>query len=90
MDHTLADISLIDEVHRVPTGRAWLTLAVDVATRCVAGMHVAMHRPNAATVALLLESLTRWRYTARFTLVKVPIKTRCLRARDSAAAPNRA
>lgn len=54
VDHTLADIILVDEVHRVPIGRPWLTLAVDVATRCVVGLYVAMDRPNAATVALLL------------------------------------
>lgn len=30
IDHTLVDIQLVDEVHRVPIGRPWLTLAIDV------------------------------------------------------------
>lgn len=54
VDHTLADVILVDELYRRPIGRPWLSLAVDVATRCVVGVYVGMDRPNAATVALLL------------------------------------
>ncbi|MGY2492928.1 Mu transposase C-terminal domain-containing protein [Cupriavidus sp. CP313] len=54
VDHTLADVILVDELYRRPIGRPWLSLAVDVATRCVVGMYVSMDRPNAATVALLV------------------------------------
>ncbi|SOY77682.1 Integrase, catalytic region [Cupriavidus taiwanensis] len=54
IDHTLADIMLVDEVFRHTIGRPWLTLAIDVATRSVVAMYVGFDRPNAATVALLL------------------------------------
>jgi len=54
IDHTQADVFVVDEVHRKPIGRPWLSVAIDVATRCVVAIYVAMERPSAATVALLL------------------------------------
>ncbi|WP_427309183.1 Mu transposase C-terminal domain-containing protein [Cupriavidus sp. H39] len=54
IDHTLADIMLVDEVFRHTIGRPWLTLAIDVATRAVVALYVGFDHPNAATVALLL------------------------------------
>lgn len=45
---------LVDAFGRRPIGRPWLSLAIDVATRCVVGFYVSMERPGAATVALLL------------------------------------
>jgi len=54
VDHTQADVLVVDPVSRQPIGRPWLSLAIDVATRCVMGFHVDMERPGAATVALLL------------------------------------
>ena len=37
IDHTPVDVIVVDEAHRLPIGRPWLTLAIDVATRVVAG-----------------------------------------------------
>jgi putative transposase len=54
IDHTQADIFVVDEIHRKPIGRPWLSVAIDVATRCVVAIYLSMERPNAATVALLL------------------------------------
>lgn len=54
IDHTLADSMLVDDASRRPIGRPWLSIALDVSTRCVVGVYVGMDRPNAATVALLL------------------------------------
>ena len=54
IDHTQADVMVVDECFRRPLGRPWLTLAVDVATRCVVGMYLGMERPGAAAVALVL------------------------------------
>lgn len=54
IDHTQADVFVVDEVHRKNIGRPWLSVAIDVATRCVLAIYLAMERPNAATVALLL------------------------------------
>jgi putative transposase len=55
MDHTLADIIIVDSVHRRPIGRPWLSLAIDVATRCVLGAHVALESPSALAVALCMD-----------------------------------
>jgi putative transposase len=54
IDHTQADVFVVDERTRRPIGRPWLSVAIDVASRCVVGIYVAMERPNAAVVALLL------------------------------------
>lgn len=54
IDHTQADVFLVDEHFRKVLGRPWLSLAIDVATRCIVGAYVAMERPSAAVVAMLL------------------------------------
>jgi transposase InsO family protein len=35
IDHTLVDVVIVDEGDRLPIGRPWLTLAIDVASRAV-------------------------------------------------------
>ncbi|WP_420482628.1 Mu transposase C-terminal domain-containing protein [Burkholderia cepacia] len=54
VDHTQADVVLVSEHDRQVIGRPWLTIALDVATRCVLSFYVGMERPGAATVGLLL------------------------------------
>ncbi|WP_244179579.1 Mu transposase C-terminal domain-containing protein [Paraburkholderia aspalathi] len=54
VDHTQADVLLVSEYDRRVIGRPWLTLALDVATRCVLSFYVSMDRPGAATVGLLM------------------------------------
>jgi putative transposase len=54
VDHTQADLFVVDELERKVIGRPWLSLALDVATRCVLSFYVSMERPGAATVGLLL------------------------------------
>ena len=53
IDHTQADAFVGDRWFRRSIGRPWLTLAIDIASRCVVGFYVGMERPNAGTVALL-------------------------------------
>ena len=55
IDHTLADVMIVDSKHRRSIGRPWLTLAIDVATRCVLGFHVGLEAPSALAVALCIE-----------------------------------
>jgi len=45
---------VVDKARRKSIGRPWLSVALDIASRCVLGIYLAMERPNAATVALLL------------------------------------
>jgi putative transposase len=40
IDHTPADIIIVDSFEHKPIGRPWVTLAVDIATRMVTGYHV--------------------------------------------------
>ena len=44
IDHTLADVIVVAEGSRLPIGRPWLTLAIDVATRMVAGFYLNLER----------------------------------------------
>jgi len=57
IDHTQSDAFVVDPWFRRAIGRPWLTLAIDVATRCVVGFYLGMERPNAATVALVLSRI---------------------------------
>jgi putative transposase len=54
LDHTLLDVVVVDEQDRLPIGRPWLTLAVDVGTRVVAGFSVSLDGPSTISVALVL------------------------------------
>jgi putative transposase len=54
IDHTLADIIIVDEVERKPIGRPWLTIVVDVATRMIAGFHLSLDSPSSSSVALAI------------------------------------
>lgn len=54
IDHTLVDVIIVDRITRTPIQRPWLTLAIDVCTRCVAGFHLSLETPSATSVALCL------------------------------------
>lgn len=54
IDHTLVDAIVVDQIHRRPIGRPWLTLAIDVHTRMVAGFLLSLEPPQATSVALCL------------------------------------
>ena len=54
IDHTLIDVMAVDSVTRQPVQRPWLTIAIDVHSRCVAGFHLTLEAPSATSVALCL------------------------------------
>jgi transposase InsO family protein len=54
IDHTLVDVVIVDEGDRLPIGRPWLTLVIDVASRAVLGFSVSLDEPSTASVALAL------------------------------------
>ena len=56
IDHTLADIVLVDEHLRKPIGRPWLTLALDVCTRMVTGLYVGFEPPSYMSVGMCIAS----------------------------------
>jgi putative transposase len=54
IDHTLVDVLVVDELERLPLGRPWLTLAIDLASRMVTGFYVSLDAPSILSVALAL------------------------------------
>lgn len=59
IDHTLVDVIVVDRVHRKPLQRPWLTLAIDVASRMVAGFYLTLEPPSALSVALAIQHLVQ-------------------------------
>ncbi|WEX12323.1 Mu transposase C-terminal domain-containing protein [Chelativorans sp. AA-79] len=57
IDHTLVDLFIVDAVHRRPLQRPWLTLAIDIASRMVAGFYLTLENPSAASVALCVQHM---------------------------------
>lgn len=54
IDHTVIDVIVVDERERQPTGRPYLTVAIDVYSRCIIGMVVTLEAPSAVSVGLCL------------------------------------
>jgi putative transposase len=54
IDHTKADIFVVDEETRQPIGRPWLTFAMDVCSRMVTGFYVTMAAPSRLSISLCL------------------------------------
>ncbi|WP_442799962.1 DDE-type integrase/transposase/recombinase [Nocardia sp. NBC_01730] len=54
IDHTPADLIVVDDFHRLPIGRPYVTAAIDEATRCVPGMVITLEAPSATSVGLCL------------------------------------
>jgi putative transposase len=52
IDHTPVDIILVDDVHRKPIGRPWITLAIDVYSRMIAGYYLSFDPPSETSVAM--------------------------------------
>lgn len=52
IDHTPADIILVDDIYRKPIGRPWITLAIDVYSRMVAGYYLSFDPPSETSVAM--------------------------------------
>lgn len=52
IDHTPADIILVDDVYRRPIGRPWITLAMDVYSRMVTGYYLSFDPPSETSVAM--------------------------------------
>jgi putative transposase len=49
IDHTKVDVILVDPADRRPIGRPWLTVAIDIYSRCIAGIHVTLEAPRTVT-----------------------------------------
>ena len=54
IDHTMVDVIVVDEQHRRPIGRPYVTAAIDVFSRCLLGLVVTLEAPSALSVGLCL------------------------------------
>ncbi|MCK9815878.1 DDE-type integrase/transposase/recombinase [Pseudomonas sp. MAFF 302046] len=54
IDHTPIDLIIVDDRHRKPIGRLWLTLAIDVHSRMIAGYYLALEDPSEISVGMCL------------------------------------
>jgi len=56
IDHAIVDVMVVDPYTREEIGRPWITLAIDVGTRCVNGFYLSFDSPSQTSVALALEN----------------------------------
>lgn len=56
IDHTPVDVHLVDEVHRIWIGRPYLTLAIDVYSRVVAGYYISFDPPGTLGTGICLSN----------------------------------
>lgn len=54
IDHTLVDVIIVDPVERLPIGRPYVTFAIDIYSRCIAGFILSLEAPSAVSVGLCL------------------------------------
>lgn len=54
IDHTPVDIIVVDETFRKPIGRPYLTVAIDIFSRCIAGFCLTLEHPSSVSVGLCL------------------------------------
>ena len=54
IDHTVVDVIVVDEQHRRPIGRPYVTAAIDVFSRTLVGLVVTLEAPSALSVGLCL------------------------------------
>ena len=64
IDHTLVDIQLVDEEHRIAIGRPWITVAIDVYSRMCVGYYISFDPPGSLGTGLCLSHAfldkTKW------------------------------
>lgn len=52
IDHTPGDVILVDDETRMPLGKPWITMAIDVYSRLVVGLYVSFETPGALGVGM--------------------------------------
>ncbi|WP_426988196.1 Mu transposase C-terminal domain-containing protein [Pseudarthrobacter sp. Y6] len=57
IDHTVIDLIVVDDRDRQPIGRPFLTVAIDVYSRCLLGMVVTLEAPSSVSVGLCIANM---------------------------------
>ncbi len=52
MDHTELPVMIVDDEHRMPIKRPWITLAIDVFSRCCLGMYMSLDAPSSMSAGM--------------------------------------
>lgn len=52
IDHTPADIIVVDDTYRLPLGRPWITIAMDIYSRMVVGYYLSFDAPSETSLAM--------------------------------------
>lgn len=52
IDHTPVDVIVVDQEHRKPIGRPYLTIAIDVATKMISGFVMTLEAPSSLSAGL--------------------------------------
>ena len=52
IDHTLLPVIIVDDKHRRPINRAWITLAIDSFSRVCLGMYLSLDSPSAMSAGM--------------------------------------
>ena len=54
IDHTPVDLIVVDDKHRKPIGRPFITVAIDVYSRMITGYYIALDEPSVTSVGMCL------------------------------------
>lgn len=57
IDHTPVDLIIVDDETRAPIGRPWITVAIDVYSRMIAGYYLSLNPPSSTSVALCITNM---------------------------------
>lgn len=71
IDHTKLDIELVDDLDRRPIGRPYITVAIDVFSRMVAGFYISLEAPSFLSVGLCIANaiLSKEKLLAKYDIV---------------------
>ena len=54
IDHTPVDLIIVDDKHRKPIGRPWITIAIDIYSRMITGYYISLDAPSVTSVGMCL------------------------------------
>lgn len=54
IDHTELAVMIVDDEHRQPIKRPWITLAIDVNSRCCVGMYLSLDAPSSMSAGMCI------------------------------------
>ncbi len=54
IDHTMIDVMVVDDVHRKPIARPWITVLLDVFSRVVLGFYISLDPPSSMSAGLCI------------------------------------